>query len=229
MIRIIAALSLALLAATASAQGTGGPENRPWAAVGRLTFEGQFICTATLISETAILTAAHCVLDDDGQPHPMEALGFQAGVVGNSAVVVREIAGIHVHPDYRPALFADRATTSADLAMLDLGWPVGAHEVLPIAVGTWGGDARGLLLPSYGRGHEAELRIETGCTVDATDGPVLRLLCVPTEGASGAPLVAGYGAARRVVAVLSNARRGFSPRAFAVRTDRALASLAGLR
>ncbi len=228
------AAGLAGQAAPAAAQAAAypapalftGPESRPWAAVGRLTRDGHFVCTATLISETAVLTAAHCVLDDSGTPYEFGRLRFQAGVYGNTALLEREIVGARVHPGYRSAYFADMETTASDVAMLDLGWPVGSHEVWPIPVGNWGGDRRGLLLPSYGPSRGTELVIDPSCGVDAVLGAVLQLFCTPPEGASGAPLVAGVGPERRVIGVLSNRRGGFEPRAFAVRADRALIEIA---
>lgn len=203
------------------------PAAPPWAAVGRLTVDRQFVCTATLIAPDVVLTAAHCVVDGDGRPYASWRLGFEAGVAGPEAVLRRQVSGARVHPAYETGMFASMESTGADVAMLDLTWPVGAQELAPIPVGGWTGHRGGLLLPSYGEGHEDRLRIERGCAVDEVEGPVLRLLCTPPKGASGAPLIAGRGAARRVVAVLSNSRGGFSPRGFAVRADIALAALAG--
>lgn len=233
LIGLIAAAVMGTQPATAQSPGApvvvldGGPSSRPWSAVGRLTLDGQFVCTATLVAPTVILTAAHCVLDDDGLAYPARRLGFQAGVKGDAAVLVRDVAAVRPHPEYRTARFASVERTASDIAMLDLAWPVTEYEILPIPIGGYKGERRGLLLPNYAEGNESFLRIDRGCDVLAQNGAVLELGCTPREGASGAPLITGVGPGRRVVGVLSNASRGFNPRGYAARLDYALPGLAG--
>ncbi len=60
-------------------------QNYPWSTIGRLTMENgdgtENICTATLVGRSVVLTAAHCVLDDNGEIQHVE---FKAAYVNGS-------------------------------------------------------------------------------------------------------------------------------------------------
>ena len=69
---LVGTVLLAATAFAASAQESGlvaletRQDSQGWEAVGRLDIQGKGFCTASLLRDRLILTAAHCLYDDDG-------------------------------------------------------------------------------------------------------------------------------------------------------------------
>ena len=55
-------------------------ESRDWAGVGRLDIVDKGFCTAALIQNRLILTAAHCLYDTDGSLISPDRFIFEAGL-----------------------------------------------------------------------------------------------------------------------------------------------------
>ncbi len=105
MRRILLAL-LMVWAGVAAAQDTTlqtldtGDASRGWQAVGRLDIDRSGFCTAALISESLILTAAHCVFAEDGRPILPEKFTFLAGLRDDRAMATRAVIRVTPHPAY---------------------------------------------------------------------------------------------------------------------------------
>jgi secreted trypsin-like serine protease len=186
----LALLTAALLAGTAAAapgdpparvgiQVVGGApvETGSWPSVVALVTPGadpalgQF-CAGTVISPTAVLTAAHCVLDDEGVSLPADGVEVLAGTEDLAAGGDRiPVARVIAHPGYR------HTGDGPDAALLVLARPTAAPAAAyarpgqdpdverPGWIAGWGEQAEGSGLVSS-RMREAPVTIfpAAGCT-----------------------------------------------------------------
>jgi V8-like Glu-specific endopeptidase len=179
-------------------------DSRGWAAVGRLDMRGKGFCTAALIRDRLILTAAHCVYDTDGSLIAADRFSFQAGLRDGRAEATRGIVRAVPHPQYK---FRENATdapaVALDIAVLELDRPIRMARLSPyqIAPRPITGDA--VRVVSYGRGREDAASLERECTVLGRDLGVLIMTCHVEYGSSGAPVFMNVGGEMRIASVVS--------------------------
>lgn len=175
-------------------------EAEAFRAVGRLAVGGRRFCTAALVAPDVIVTAAHCLYHPrSGSPVPLADLRFSPGYrLGHLAPPRAIVAAVEAEG------FALREAPgledlAADVAFLALDRPV--RGIPPFAVGRAGGGP--LAVVSYARDRADEPSIAAPCTPVVAAPRVIALDCGAEFGASGAPVLAGEGPARRLVAVVS--------------------------
>ncbi|MEM6438572.1 MAG: trypsin-like peptidase domain-containing protein [Pseudomonadota bacterium] len=209
-----ALLAAALLPDLAQAAGETAPrrilaahEQAAFRGVGRLDI-GDGYCTATLFSETQVLTAAHCLFDANGQRREDATIWFRAGFRDGVQETVRQVRRSAVHPDY--VWNGPRSSwreIAADVALVELDAPVLVSAIPNYRPGAMPEVGGGVALPSYGRGRDRQLSLQDPCRVLARDGAVATLDCKVDPGSSGSPILAEIDGELRLVAVLSAAGR----------------------
>lgn len=208
VVRILAMFVLCLSGA-GGVQADPGPEvlsdaaAQEWRHVGRLNISGKRFCTATLISERVVVTAAHCVFDPDTKAAvPLSGMHFVAGLNRGAHAAARRIARVALLPEYRFDGRVDHDRVVADVAVLQLAEPIPASEVIPAErhartpVGT-------MALVSYSRSRPHAPSLERGSGMLWREGRLMVLAFDVTYGASGSPVFVEVGGRHRLVGIVS--------------------------
>ena len=180
-----------------------GADARGWEAVGRLDFRNGF-CTATLIRDNLILTAAHCVYDARGRIRGAQEFTFSAGLRSGRAEATRGVQSLVAHPQYEhaPNSIEDK-NVAVDIAVLRLDQPIRRTRIQPFQIDEQPvqGDQIGVV--SYGRGRSEAPSLQEVCSVLGRQTGVVVMTCDVVQGSSGSPVFSfGYGAPR-IVSVVS--------------------------
>jgi V8-like Glu-specific endopeptidase len=179
-------------------------DSQGWEAVGRLDIQGKGFCTAALIRDRLILTAAHCLFDSDGNPIEVSRFEFRAGLRDGRASATRTITRAIAHPNYNHNGQATRPSEVAvDIAVLELNRPIRATRMRPyrIAQQPLTGDEVGVV--SYGRGREDAPSLQEVCSVLGRQTGVIVMTCDVEFGSSGSPVFMMRDGETRIASVVS--------------------------
>lgn len=212
MRKLVLSVLMALLATVAPAQSvdTGlvglrtGDDLRGWEGVGRLDIQGKGFCTAALIRESLILTAAHCVYGTDGKIMSEEKFIFNAGLRGGRAEATRGITSLVAHPDYvysGPQARSD--SVAMDIAVLHLDQPIRHTRVQPFRIASRPSNGDQVGVVSYARGRANFASLQEVCNVTGQQSGVVVMTCDIDFGASGAPVFMVRDGQPMIVSVIS--------------------------
>lgn len=180
-----------------------GADARGWEAVGRLDFRGGF-CTAALIRDNLILTAAHCVYDARGRIRDAGEFTFSAGLRSGRAEATRGVHSLVAHPQYEhaPNSIEDK-NVAVDIAVLRLDQPIRRARIQPFRIDEQPvrGDEIGVV--SYGRGRSEAPSLQEVCSVLGRQTGVVVMTCDVVQGSSGSPVFTLGEGAPRIVSVVS--------------------------
>ena len=177
--------------------------------VGRLSIDqGDGFCTASLVSEKIIVTAAHCLFDSaTGQPFSAEKLRFQAGWRAGKAYFTTAIKRAVTHPDYQfEDIFFETRRIRNDIALLELKEAVPVGAAMPFKVDGFPALGAALTLVSYQRGKSDGPHIQQNCRAAGDQIGMLVLACEVTFGSSGAPVFYKYPDGRFTMVSLISAK-----------------------
>jgi len=181
-----------------------GADGRGWEGVGRLDIQGKGFCTAALIDVHLILTAAHCIFDDNGRQIEAERFTFSAALRNGRAEATRGIQSLTAHPDYiHDGPTALTNTVAVDIAVLRLDQPIRRARVqpFPIADRPTVGDEIGVV--SYGRGRAEAPSLQQVCSVMGQQTGVVIMNCDVDFGSSGSPVFMVKDGKTSIVSVVS--------------------------
>jgi len=206
--RFIILLSCLLVGTAATADTLrelkSGVDSRGWEAVGRLDIDAAGFCTAALITERLILTAAHCIYDENGKQYAPERFTFSAGLRAGRAEAERSVRRMVAHPDYRDDSNLPAAQkVPMDIAVLELDRPIRVSRLAPYDIARLPrrGDEVGVV--SYARHRENVPSLEKVCDVLDSYSGMIVMTCDVDFGASGAPVFKITNGVAQIASVIS--------------------------
>lgn len=213
MNRLFFAVAVIVCAAlSATAQTAGSPlrsletqqSTQGWEAVGRLDIKGAGFCTAALIRDRLLLTAAHCVYDQANNPIPADQFVFQAGLRNGRADATRSIVRIVAHPDYVPDGPSARIGAVAnDIAVLELAQPIRYVGIQPFPVASRPNRGDEVSIVSYGRDRSEAPSLQESCSILSRMNGAVVMDCEAEFGSSGAPVFKVTNGRAQIVSVVS--------------------------
>lgn len=192
--------------ATSGLRGMAGENDaRVWRSVGRLDAKEMGFCTATLIAPDQVLTAAHCVYDDQtGEMLSPENMRFRAGLRNGREAAARDVVQIEAHPKYDPRTGITTRNIRHDVALLRLDRPIPTSDLDPFVLHEAVVSGGAVSVVSYGRDRENLPSRQDVCQVVATQDDIMLMDCDVTFGSSGAPVFRGDPTGRgQIVSVIS--------------------------
>lgn len=205
--------ALILSATTSAAQNASGSalvaletrqDSQGWEAVGRLDVINKGFCTAALIRDKLLLTAAHCVYDDNDELISPDEFVFQAGLKNGRAEATRGIARLVAHPDYDPTGENARVTNVAhDIAVLELEQPIRRTRIQPFPVASRPTAGDEVAIVSYGKDRSEAPSLQKSCSVLGRQNGALVMNCDAEFGSSGSPVFRVQNGRAQIVSVVS--------------------------
>lgn len=99
----------------------------PWNRIGNLSIAGRKFCSASLITDNIIITAAHCLWNHNTDDwYPAEFIHFLAGYQQEDYVAHSRAKAIHPNPNYQFQISTNPELLKKDWALIELEEPLGA-------------------------------------------------------------------------------------------------------
>jgi V8-like Glu-specific endopeptidase len=170
--------------------------------VGLLLIGTRRQCTGALVRPDVVLTAAHCVFDEEGAPAEASSLRFLAGWRHGRALAEGAVVEVLTAAGYDP-LGPIGGNTAHDVALLRLAAPIRHPQVSPLALGAPPRSGDRVAVVSYASGRTDAPALEADCGVLDARGASVTMDCLSAPGASGSPILTLSQGRPAVVSVIS--------------------------
>ncbi|NSX53891.1 trypsin-like serine protease [Sulfitobacter sp. 1151] len=179
-------------------------DSRGWDAVGQLDISGRGFCTASLIAPDLVLTAAHCLFDQNtGAPLDHNKMQFLAGWRNGRAQSYREIKRVVVHPDYKFNTDVGGGRIRNDIAVLQLIRPIRDTRITPFQMNSRPRKGAKVGVVSYAHDRSNAPSIQDSCHVLARRHGTLVMSCEVDFGSSGSPVFTFEQGEPKIVSIIS--------------------------
>ena len=207
---LFAVLSVLMLSGPVVAQDTAlqslltGDQSKGWEAVGRLDLGKRGFCTASLIEEDVVLTAAHCLFDKETNVRvPNSEIRFLAGWRNGRAAAYRGVKASVAHPEYVFGGSDLIRRVPYDIALLQLDQPIRLPSLKPFAIGQVGRGETQVGIVSYAHDRAEAPSLQEMCHVLDRATGMMVLSCTVDFGSSGAPIFDLTGSRPLIVSLVS--------------------------
>lgn len=176
-----------------------------WQGVGRINIGRNGFCTGTLIAPNLVLTAAHCLYDNNtGNRTKDSEIEFLAGWRDGRASAYRNARRTVTLPSYVYKSTENVERVANDLALIELDQPIRNPSIKPFATGVQRAPrGQELQVVSYAKDRSEAPSLQETCHVLARDPGVYVTSCDVDFGASGSPVFVVEDGVARVVSVVS--------------------------
>jgi len=176
-----------------------------WQAVGRLSIaNGATLCSATLLTDRLVLTAAHCLFSPEtNQAYRPDQVEFQPGWRNGGASAYRVAKRFVVHPEFEMGGQDWAYRLSRDVALIELDTPIRGTGITPLHWSQHLPATNDVTVVSYAMARQNAPSIEEDCTIVARELAAMLLSCSAAPGASGAPVLAHVAGEYQVVGMIS--------------------------
>lgn len=179
-------------------------DGRAWEAVGRLELGGTAFCTGSLITPVIVLTAAHCLYNDEGVLLDPEDIQFLAGWRNGRAAAYRRVRRAVAHPSYDLNAPAGVGRVYFDVALVELQHPVRNTTIIPFVTDEKPPAGESVGVVSYAHNRSEAPSMQDTCEVLSEQDDLLVLSCSVDFGSSGSPVFAFGDDGPRIVSIVSS-------------------------